>query len=166
MNKDKLVSNKIALVGIMTSLALILSFVETLIPLPIAIPGIKLGLANLVIVFEILNYELTIAATTSVLRVLLSGFLFGNMVSIAYSLAGAIISLAIMYVCYRALKLHPITVSICGAVAHVVGQMTVASIMTSFAVIVYYAPPILLAALVTGCIIGVLVCETNKRIKV
>ena len=88
--------NKTAYFGVFTSLALILSYVETLIPISFGIPGIKLGLANLVIVIVLYTYGGKEAFLLSVTRILLSGFLFGNLSMILYSMAGGVFSLAIM----------------------------------------------------------------------
>ena len=88
--------NKTAYFGVFTSLALILSYVETLIPISFGIPGIKLGLANLVIVIVLYTYGGKEAFLLSATRILLSGFLFGNLSMILYSMAGGVFSLAIM----------------------------------------------------------------------
>ena len=93
--------NKTAYFGVFTSLALILSYVETLIPISFGIPGIKLGLANLVIVIVLYTYGGKEAFLLSVTRILLSGFLFGNLSMILYSMAGGVFSLAIMVLLRR-----------------------------------------------------------------
>ena len=88
--------NRVAYFGVFTALALIFSYVETLIPINFGIPGVKLGLANLVIVIALYKMKLTEVYLLSVVRVLLSGFIFGNYFSIIYSLAGGLLSLTVM----------------------------------------------------------------------
>ena len=88
--------SRVAYFGVFTALALIFSYVETLIPFQIGIPGVKLGLANLVIVVALYKLSLKETYLLSIVRVLLSGFLFGNYFSIIYSLAGGLLSLTVM----------------------------------------------------------------------
>lgn len=94
--------DRVAYFGVFTALALIFSYVESLIPISFGIPGVKLGLANLIIVTALFKLELKEAFLLSVVRVLLSGFLFGNYFSIIYSLAGALLSLSVMALLKRA----------------------------------------------------------------
>ena len=88
--------SKAAYFGVFTALALIFSYVETLIPIQVGIPGVKLGLANLVVVVVLYKMGIKEAYTLAVVRVILSGFLFGNLFSIVYSLAGGLLSLTVM----------------------------------------------------------------------
>ncbi len=157
---------KIALLGMLTALALIFSFVESLIPMPVGIPGIKIGLANIVVLYTLVNHDFLSALSVSVARVCLAGLLFANMASIMYSLSGAVVSIIVMYVAYRVFHMHIVTASICGAIGHIIGQMTVAAIITTPAIFLTYAPPLLVVAFVTGALIGVLVMEIDRRIKV
>lgn len=158
-------SKKVAEYGVFIALALILSYVESLIPINFAIPGIKLGLANLVIIIALDRVSYIEALALSVIRVLLSGFMFGNMMMIIYSLAGGILSLLVMGA-LKKLDLHSITaISIAGGVAHNVGQLVVAMLVVSTWQIAYYAPILILSGLVTGLVIGILANEIIKRIK-
>ena len=118
--------NKTAYFGVFTSLALILSYVETLIPISFGIPGIKLGLANLVIVIVLYTYGGKEAFLLSVTRILLSGFLFGNLSMILYSMAGGVFSLAIMVLLRRTGGFSIQGVSIAGGVFHNIGQLLLA----------------------------------------
>ena len=88
--------SKVAYFGVFTTLALIFSYVETLIPIQFGIPGVKLGLANLIIVIALYRMKLSEAYLLSIVRVLLAGFIFGNYFSIIYSLAGGLLSLTVM----------------------------------------------------------------------
>ncbi len=140
--------------GVFTALALIFSYVETLVPVIVGIPGIKLGLANLVIVIVLYKMDVKTAALLSVVRVLLAGFLFGNLFSILYSLSGGVFSLFVMAFLRRTNWFSLIGVSIAGGVCHNIGQLVVAAIVVETFSVTYYIPYLLLAGMVTGMAIG------------
>ena len=146
------------------ALALILSYVESLIPFFFGVPGMKLGLPNLVIVMILYCMGTKEAYLISIVRVLLSGFLFGNLFSIGYSLAGAMLSLTIMMLLKRTGKLKVITVSAIGGICHNIGQLIVASLVVESYNIFYYTPVLLIAGLITGIIIGVISQEMILRL--
>ena len=104
--------NRVAYFGVFTALALIFSYIETLIPISFGIPGVKLGLANLIIVIALYKIPLREVYVLSVVRVLLSGVLFGNYFSIAYSLAGGLLSLTVMALLKKAGGFSVIGISI------------------------------------------------------
>lgn len=155
--------NKTAYFGVFTSLALILSYVETLIPISFGIPGIKLGLANLVIVIVLYTYGGKEALLLSVTKILLSGFLFGNLSMILYSLAGGVLSLVIMALLRRNGGFSIQGVSIAGGVFHNVGQLLLAMIIVETYQVGYYFPVLLVSGLVTGLLIGIVSSEVLKR---
>ena len=155
--------NKTAYFGVFTSLALILSYVETLIPISFGIPGIKLGLANLVIVIVLYTYGGKEAFLLSVTRILLSGFLFGNLSMILYSMAGGVFSLAIMVLLRRTGGFSIQGVSIAGGVFHNIGQLLLAMMIVETYQVWYYFPVLLVSGLVTGLLIGIVSSEVLKR---
>lgn len=155
--------NKTAYFGVFTSLALILSYVETLIPISFGIPGIKLGLANLVIVIVLYTYGEKEAFLLSVTRILLSGFLFGNLSMILYSMAGGIFSLAIMVLLRKIGGFSIQGVSIAGGVFHNIGQLLLAMMIVETYQVWYYFPVLLVSGLVTGLLIGIVSSEVLKR---
>ena len=110
--------NRVAYFGVFTALALIFSYVETLIPINFGIPGVKLGLANLVIVIALYKMKLTEVYLLSVVRVLLSGFIFGNYFSIIYSLAGGLLSLTVMALLKKSKGFSVMGISVAGGVFH------------------------------------------------
>ena len=118
--------SRVAYFGVFTALALIFSYVETMIPIHFGVPGMKLGLANLIIVVALYKIRIQEVYLLSVVRVLLSGFLFGNYFSIIYSLAGALLSLSVMACIKRIDGFSVMGVSIAGGVFHNIGQMIVA----------------------------------------
>lgn len=146
------------------ALALILSYVESLIPFFFGVPGIKLGLPNLVIVMILYCMGTKEAYLISIVRVLLAGFLFGNLFSIAYSLAGAMLSLTVMMLIKRTGKLKVITVSAIGGICHNIGQLIIASLFVESYSIFYYTPVLLIAGLITGVIIGLISQEMILRL--
>ncbi|BFL25686.1 Gx transporter family protein [Mediterraneibacter gnavus] len=155
--------NKTAYFGVFTSLALILSYVETLIPISFGIPGIKLGLANLVIVIVLYTYGEKEAFLLSVTRILLSGFLFGNLSMILYSMAGGIFSFAIMVLLCKTGGFSIQGVSIAGGVFHNIGQLLLAMMIVETYQVWYYFPVLLISGLVTGLLIGIVSREVLKR---
>lgn len=156
--------SKVAYFGVFTALALIFSYLETLIPIDFGIPGVKLGLANLIIVFALYKIDLKDVYLLAIVRVLLSGFLFGNYFSIVYSLAGGLLSLSVMAFLKHRGGYSIMGVSMAGGVFHNVGQILIAMILVETFSVIYYLPVLLLAGLVTGAFIGVVAREVLKRL--
>ena len=156
---------RVAYFGVFTALALILSYVETLIPIPIGIPGVKLGLANLIIVIALYRIEFRYVCLLSIVRVVLAGFMFGSMYSIFYSLSGAIVSLAVMCLLKYVDKFSVYGVSIAGGVFHNVGQLIMAMTVLESVSLIYYLPVLLISGMLTGLLIGLLSNEVLKRVK-
>lgn len=156
---------KTAYMGVFLAFALILSYIESLIPFYFGIPGMKLGLANLIVVVMLYLAGTKEAFVISVLRILLSGFLFGNMFGILYSLAGGLLSFFVMWLVKRAGHFHTVTVSVCGGIFHNVGQLLVAALVVENYNVLYYMPVLLVAGILTGFVIGILADELGKRLK-
>lgn len=156
--------NKVAYLGVFLALALICSYVESLIPFYFGIPGVKLGLTNVVVVLMLYCVGTKEALAISVLRIVLAGFLFGNMFSILYSLAGGLLSFLIMVLLKRTGKLGVLPVSVSGGVSHNVGQLVVAAAVVENYNIFYYMPVLLIAGIITGFLIGVAAQEMILRI--
>lgn len=156
--------SKVAYFGVFTALALIFSYVETLIPIQFGIPGVKLGLANLIIVIALYRMKLSEAYLLSIVRVLLAGFIFGNYFSIIYSLAGGLLSLTVMALLREKGGFSVIGVSIAGGVFHNIGQLIVASVIVETFSVMYYVPVLLIAGLVTGLLIGIASDGMLKRL--
>lgn len=156
--------SRVAYFGVFTALALIFSYVETLIPFNFGIPGVKLGLANLIIVIALYKMKLSDVYLLSIVRVLLSGFIFGNYFSIIYSLAGGLLSLSVMAILKKSGKFSVFGISMSGGVMHNIGQLIVAMIVVETFSVVYYVPVLLVAGLITGLIIGITAGEMLKRL--
>lgn len=146
---------KTALLGMLTSLALIASYIETLIPVPIPVPGVKLGLANLIILIVLKLYGAKEGLLLNILRILLAGFLFGSFSTILYSLAGGLLSFAVMGVLLKTKLFSLMGVSIAGGVCHNLGQLLLAIVVLNSAALLSYMPVLLISGLLTGLLIGI-----------
>lgn len=165
----KIDTKKLTTLSILVSVAMILSYVESLVPPLVAVPGVKLGLSNIATVFALYTLGAPAAVTVSLLRVMLSSFLFGNFVSLIYSLSGAILALSFMVLLRRTAAFSSVGVSVVGGVAHNAGQIIAACIVMENAAISLYLPPLILSGTVAGVAIGaaagVLVKKTEKYLK-
>ena len=156
--------SRVAYFGVFTALALIFSYIETLIPINLGIPGVKLGLANLIIVIALYKIRLPEVYLLSVVRVLLSGLIFGNYFSIIYSLAGGLLSLTVMVLLKQMGSFSVMGISVAGGVCHNIGQMIVAMLVVETFSVAYYFPVLLIAGLLTGFLIGILANGMLKRL--
>ena len=145
--------------------AMILSFVESRIPAFVAIPGVKVGLANIAVIFTLYKLGVKEAITVSIIRVLLIAILFGSAVSLIYSISGAVLSLVSMILLKKLTPLTEVAVSVTGGVMHNVGQIAAASFMLSTNVVVYYLPFLLVSGTIAGIVVGIASAILIKRIK-
>lgn len=155
---------KIAYMGLFAAIAIIFGYVESLIPFFAGIPGIKLGLANLAVLFILETYTWKEAALVSIVRILVIGFMFGNMFSILYSMAGAALSLTVMTLMKRFSGFSILGISVAGGVSHNIGQLIIAALIVENTSLFYYAPVLLISGVITGILIGILTGEVTKRI--
>jgi len=163
MNKK---SKRVAVCGVLTALAMIFSYIEALIPIPIGIPGVKLGIANIAIIAVIYIVGDADAVIVNFLRIVLTGILFGNFYSFLFSLVGGMLSVILMILFKKTKKLSMVGVSMIGGVAHNVGQIVAAVFLMDNAEIAYYLPILIVAGVVTGIIIGCVGQLVTKRIEV
>lgn len=151
----KNLTRKVAIFGMLIALAFILSYVENIISFHFIVPGIKLGLANLVVLVALYLLDAKSAFVLSVLRVILVSFTFGNLYSLWYSLAGALLSYIVMVLLKKFKVFSIVGVSVSGGVAHNLGQVTVAMLVLGESMI-YYFPFLMVGGIVTGILIGIL----------
>lgn len=149
-------TKRIALFAMFIALAFVFSYLESLVPFNIGIQGIKLGLANIVVVTAMYILSERDAFFISVVRIVLSGLTFGGVSTLIYSLAGGILSFAVMAIVKKCKKLSVTGVSVLGAIAHNIGQIAVAGAVMGTYRIVYYLPVLLVSGAVTGVVIGML----------
>lgn len=147
-------AKKVSILGVMTALGIVLGWLESCVPITLGIPGVKLGIANLVALLVLYRFSLKEAAAVSVLRVLISSILFGNLAIGIYSLAGAGLSLAVMAILKKKTGLSVAGVSAAGGVAHNLGQILTAWIMMGTAAIFYYLPVLIVSGVIAGVLVG------------
>lgn len=156
-------ASKVAQYGLLTALALVLSWVESLVP-PLWVPGVKLGLPNLAIVFALYRLGWRDACVISLARVVLVALLFGNGAALAYSVAGAALSLALMGLLKRTGKFSSVGVSVAGGVAHNAGQILVAMAMLETARLAWYLPVLWISGTIAGVLVGIVSGVLVKRV--
>ena len=156
-------TKKLTVMALTTALAMILSFVESQIPAFVAVPGVKMGLANIAVVFALYKLGWKEAVAVSLVRVVLVSMLFGSIASLFYSLAGAALSLAGMGLLKRSGKFTEIVVSVAGGILHNIGQIAMASLILETDALRYYLPFLLLSGTV---VIGVVSAIMVKRIRI
>ena len=162
-------TKKVAMLGLTIALAMIMSYIEALVPLSFAVPGIKMGLANIVIIFVLYKIGTKEAILVSLIRVILVSLLFSNVMAMAYSLAGAALSLSVMWILKKIDKFSVIGVSVAGGIMHNVGQIIMAMILLGTEQIALYLPVLIIAGTATGVIIGIvsgLVINRFKNIRI
>ena len=158
------ISRRVSSGAMLVALAMIFSYVESLIPINLGIPGIKLGVANLVTVTGLYILAPMEVLLVVILRVLLVGFMFGNGMSILYSLAGAALSMTVMTLMLKKTSFSLIGVSVAGGVSHNIGQLIIAMLIVQNASVFVYAPALLVAGVAAGVVIGGLTNEILKRV--
>lgn len=159
-------TKKIALLGILTGVALILSYVEAILPpLYPAIPGIKVGLPNIVIILALYKYGFKEATVISLIRVFIVALLFGNVMTLAYSVAGAVLSILLMGLFKKLDFFSEVGVSIIGGVFHNIGQILVAIVLLNSTLIGYYMIILAITGTVAGAFIGIAGSVLVKRLK-
>lgn len=155
---------KIAYCGLLTTTALLLSYVERMLAIPMLVPGMKLGLANVVVLIALYLFDNKTAFCISILRILMSGILFTGFASFFYSAAGALLSFCIMSLFKNHLSM--VAVSICGGISHNIGQIMIACIVVENLGLFYYLPFLILLGIVTGFFTGIVgsktICYLNR----
>lgn len=159
-----------AKLGFLLALALILSYVESLIPFTFGIPGIKLGLPNLIVLLLLYSGKTSMtgardALLVNCLRIVLSGFLFGSLFAILYAMAGAVFSFTAMVIAKRCRCFSMAGVSVLGGVFHNLGQTVVAILVVETYAVLYYLPVLIVAGVVTGAVLGILGMELLPYLK-
>jgi len=159
-------TKKITGMALLVSLAMVLSYIESLFPPFVAIPGVKVGLANIAVVFAMYKFGWKEAAAISLVRVVAVSMLFGSGVSLLYSLAGAALSLCGMGLLKRSGLFSHVAVSVAGGVLHNVGQIAMACFLLETNVLKYYLPFLILSGVIAGIVIGLIAAVVIKRIDV
>ncbi len=161
-------TQRIALYGVLAALALIMSYIEMQIPAFFAVPGMKLGLTNIVVLVALYKFDAKSAFAINVVRIFVVAILFGTVMSLAFSFVGGMLSTIVMVLLKKTDRFSVVGVSIAGGLSHNIGQIIVAMILLNTNAIAWYLPILWIMGMVSGLIIGVigaLVC-TNIVIKI
>lgn len=157
-------AQKIALYGLLTALALVLAYLESLIPAFFAVPGMKLGLTNLVVLLALYRMGNRPAILLNIIRIVLVSLLFGNLLSLLFSLAGGLLSGAVMILLKRSGHFSMLGVSMAGGVAHNVGQILMAMLVLETWQVVSYLLVLWISGVAAGLAIGFLCYEVTRRL--
>ena len=147
-------AKRVAVSALFASLALIFSYIEAILPAAPGIPGIKLGIANLVVIIAMYRLDSRYALTINLIRIFLAGFMFSGLYGAIYSLCGCIVSFAVMCLLKKSGVFSVVGVSMGGGVAHNIGQLSIAAILVSSPQIFYYLPILIISGTVSGILIG------------
>ena len=158
-------TKKIAFPGIFISFAMILSYLESLLPPLTAIPGVKIGLANIAVIIVLFRMGLSYAFAVSLIRILLISVLFTNPVSVIYSVTGAVLSLCGMALFKKTKTFSTVGISVVGGILHNFGQICAAILLVETAELLYYLPVLLISGTLAGIFVGVVSAFMIKRIE-
>lgn len=149
-------TRKLVFISVLVAQAMILSFIERMIPVPFIAPGAKLGLANIITVTAVYMLTFKEAAAVVLLRIILTATTFGSLSSFLYSLSGGVLSLLVMASIVKVFRneVSLVGVSITGAIAHNIGQLVVAAFVINSFLIITYLPILLIIAIPTGIFVG------------
>ena len=159
-------TKKVAILGVISAFAAILSYIEAIIPFGFFIPGVKLGLANLAVIIVMYIYGYKDAFFLNIVRIVVVGLLFANMFSIMFSIAGAVISYIAMALLKKINLFSPIGVSVAGGVAHNIGQLIIAMFIIESYSVINYLPVLMIAGIICGLIVGIVAWMVIKYVNV
>ena len=157
---------RLTTLALSVSFALILSYIESRIPALVAIPGVKMGFANIAVIFTLYKLGIKEAAAVSFVRVVMVSVLFGSPVSFIYSVSGAIVSLFFMVILKKLTPLSEIAISVVGGVMHNIAQIAAASVILGTSVVGYYLPYLLLSGSLSGVAIGAVSAILIKKVNI
>ena len=156
-------TKRLVLLAMLTAVAMILSYVESLLP-SVGIPGVKMGLANIAVIFALFRFGWKEAAALSLVRVLLVSLLFGSVGAMLYSLAGAVLSLAVMTLLRRIDRFSTVGISVAGGVAHNAGQILMAMLILQTKQLLVYLPVLAVSGIAGGVLTGLAAALLIRRI--
>ena len=156
-------TKRLVLLAMLTAVAMILSYVESLLP-SVGIPGVKMGLANIAVIFALFRFGWKEAAALSLVRVVLVSLLFGSVGAMLYSLAGAVLSLAVMALLRRIDRFSTVGISVAGGVAHNAGQILMAMLILQIKQLLGYLPVLAVSGIAGGVLTGLAAALLIRRI--
>jgi heptaprenyl diphosphate synthase len=158
-------AKKISIISVFATLALIFSYIERLIPLDIGVPGVKLGLANIIVIIALYTIGTKYAFGINLFRIFVGGLLFSGVFAIAYGLAGGLLSFVVMYLLKKTNRFSIVGVSMAGGVFHNIGQILMAALVIANVKIMLYMPVLIISGLITGILIGILAYNLEKPLQ-
>lgn len=158
-------ARKIAISSIFATLALIFSYIERMIPIDIAVPGVKLGLSNIIVIIVLYTLGTKYALGINVFRIFVGGLLFSGVFGMVYALGGGLLSFLVMYLLKKTNLFSLVGVSMAGGVFHNIGQILMATLIISNVKLMLYMPILILSGIASGIIIGVLAYNLIKPLK-
>lgn len=164
ISKNSLRTKRLAISSMFATLALIFSYVEAIIPFNAGIPGVKLGIANLVVIIALYEMNFKYAFTINALRILIAGLLFNGVFGALYSLAGGLLSLIVMWLLKKTDLFSMIGVSMAGGLAHNMGQLLVAALIVSNLRMFLYFPILMFSGIASGIMIGVVAYVIDRKV--
>ena len=162
-NRTETIAYRVSVSAVLTALAMIFSYVEAILPFNFGVPGIKLGLSNLVVLVALYSLGAGYAFAINLTRIVLSGLLFSGVSAMLYSLSGGLLSFVVMLLLSKTGLFSPAGVSMAGGVAHNIGQVTIASLVTSTVKIYLYLPVLLISGTITGLLLGIAASMVLER---
>lgn len=163
-SKQAAAASRVAMAAMMAALALIFSYIEAIIPFNIGIPGVKLGIANLVVLTSLYTLGFRYTLSINAIRILVAGLLFNGFFGALYSLAGGLLSLFVMVLLKKTGLFSTVGISMAGGVAHNLGQLLVAAALVSTGKLFFYFPVLLFSGLISGVLIGIVTYLILKRL--
>lgn len=161
----KLTTSQIAQTALLAALTLVLSYLETLIPLPVSVPGIRLGIANITVLFALYLLDVPTAVFLMLVKVVIGSLLFGSPMMIVYSLCGSVLAFLGMFFLKRSERVSIVVVSIVAAVLHNMGQLAAATVLLATPAVLLNAPVLIIAACITGSITGAIVAAVVRAVR-
>lgn len=158
-------TKKVSVIGLFTAMALLLSCIENLFPFRTGIPGIKLGIANLIIVIAFYFLPSGEVLSISLLRVFFLSVFSGSPFTAVFSFTGAIASFFAMYISYRRNSFSPVGISILGGVTHNLAQLLISALLLNTPAFLWYSPVLLLSGIITGLINGLITIKIIHTVK-
>lgn len=163
--KNQLETKRLVTISVLVAVAMILSYIESLIPAFVAVPGVKMGLSNIATVFALYALGWPYAIGVTVVRVFLSALLFGNFVSLIYSISGAVLALFVMILMKKTNLFSSVGISVMGGVCHNIGQVIAACIVMKNSALMTYVIPLLISGTIAGVVIGIIAGNLVERVK-
>lgn len=157
-------AKKVAFISLLTVIAFMFSYIESLFPLPVPVPGIKVGIANIVVLIALYRFDFKTAFGLNMIRIVISGLLFSGVFGMLYSFSGGVLSILVMYLLYKTGKFSIVGISMAGGVMHNLGQLLTACLIMETPGLMVYFPVLLFSGIISGIIIGIISYSVERKL--